>query len=130
MPGVEYYSAINFPLLLFGRLSEAHLVKKEAFQELDARALLMPYATSTVSPEVDANPSSIFEVLRTAYYARPGNSFINPFLRTGSSELAIYNVDVLIFVFNNGGIYYGDCDEANQQLKLNGGVRKAAELRN
>ncbi|KAI4127279.1 MAG: hypothetical protein LQ338_003283 [Usnochroma carphineum] len=32
--------------------------------------------------------------------------------------MARYRMDVLIFVLNNGGIYHGDCAEANQWFKL------------
>ena len=32
--------------------------------------------------------------------------------------MARYNMDVLIFVINNGGIYHGDCEDSDQWLKL------------
>jgi 2-hydroxyacyl-CoA lyase 1 len=32
--------------------------------------------------------------------------------------VARYNMDILIFVINNGGIYHGDCDDADEWLKL------------
>jgi 2-hydroxyacyl-CoA lyase 1 len=42
--------------------------------------------------------------------------------------MARYNMDVLIFVINNGGIYHGDCEDSDQWLKLqeSGGLRSTS----
>ena len=42
--------------------------------------------------------------------------------------MARYNMDVLMFVINNGGIYHGDCEDSDQWLKLQerGGLRSTS----
>jgi 2-hydroxyacyl-CoA lyase 1 len=42
--------------------------------------------------------------------------------------MARYNMDVLIFVINNGGIYHGDCEDSDQWLRLQerGGLRSTS----
>lgn len=38
--------------------------------------------------------------------------------------MARYNMDILIFVINNGGIYHGDSDEEDQWLRLQENTQK------
>ena len=41
--------------------------------------------------------------------------------------MARYVVDVLIFVMNNGGVYYGDRDDASERLKVRSQMQKGAQ---
>jgi len=77
MAGVGNSSANVFPLLLIAGSSETHLVTRGAFQELDAISLLTPHTKTAVRPGLDAIPRSISGAFRTAFYGRPGTSFVD-----------------------------------------------------
>ncbi|KAL9023441.1 MAG: hypothetical protein Q9180_008234, partial [Flavoplaca navasiana] len=72
-------SSVNaFPLLLLAGSSEAHLASKGAFQELDAVSFLTPHTKSAYRPAtLDAVSDSIHNAYRSAYYGRPGPSFVD-----------------------------------------------------
>ena len=40
--------------------------------------------------------------------------------------MARYSMDVLIFVMNNGGVYHGDCDDADEWLAMQGKTQDGA----
>ncbi|KAL9024762.1 MAG: hypothetical protein Q9196_006271, partial [Gyalolechia fulgens] len=72
-------STVNaFPFLLLAGSSETHLVTKGAFQELDAISFLTPHTKLALRPpSLDAIPEAIENAYRTAWYGRPGPSFID-----------------------------------------------------
>jgi 2-hydroxyacyl-CoA lyase 1 len=58
--------------------SETHLVTQGAFQELDAVSLLTPSTKTAIRPpSVEAIPDILENAYRTAFYGRPGTSFVD-----------------------------------------------------
>lgn len=72
-------SDINaFPFLLLAGSSETHLTHRGAFQELDAISFLTPYTKLALRPpSLDIIPEAMQNAYRTAWYGRPGPSFID-----------------------------------------------------
>ena len=72
-------SSINaWPMLLLAGSSETHLVKRGAFQELDAISLLSPHTKLSVRPpSLGTIPSLIQDAYRTSWYGRPGTGFVD-----------------------------------------------------
>ncbi|KAL9633664.1 MAG: hypothetical protein Q9204_003300 [Flavoplaca sp. TL-2023a] len=78
IPGISNSSVNAFPLLLLAGSSEAHLASKGAFQELDAVSFLTPHTKSAYRPAaLDAISDAIHNAYRSAYYGRPGPSFVD-----------------------------------------------------
>ncbi|KAK9448042.1 thiamine diphosphate-binding protein [Limtongia smithiae] len=72
-------SAHNFfPLLLLAGSSESHQVYKGAFQEIDQVATLAPLTKfSARPPSLSLLPSTIEKAYRTAYFGRPGPTYVD-----------------------------------------------------
>ncbi|KAL8731100.1 MAG: hypothetical protein Q9166_003628 [cf. Caloplaca sp. 2 TL-2023] len=78
IPGIGNSSANAFPFLLVAGSSETHLTSKGAFQELDAISFLAPHTKLALRPAtLDAIPDAVRNAYRTAWYGRPGPSFID-----------------------------------------------------
>ncbi|KAL8849778.1 MAG: hypothetical protein Q9221_005261 [Calogaya cf. arnoldii] len=78
IPGISNSSVNAFPFLLLAGSSETHLTSKGAFQELDAVSYLTPHTKSSLRPaELDAIPDAIQNAYRSAFYGRPGPSFVD-----------------------------------------------------
>ncbi|KAL9597849.1 MAG: hypothetical protein Q9219_004870 [cf. Caloplaca sp. 3 TL-2023] len=78
IPGVGNSSVNAFPFLLLAGSSETHLTSKGAFQELDAISFLTPHTKLALRPaSLEAIPEALEKVYRTAWYGRPGPSFID-----------------------------------------------------
>ncbi|KAL8806609.1 MAG: hypothetical protein Q9182_001257 [Xanthomendoza sp. 2 TL-2023] len=78
IPGVGNSSVNAFPFLLLAGSSETHLIYKGAFQELDAISFLTPHTKLAVRPAtLDAIPNAVQNAYRTAWYGRPGPSFVD-----------------------------------------------------
>ncbi|KAL2062956.1 hypothetical protein VTL71DRAFT_6028 [Oculimacula yallundae] len=77
MAGIGNSSANAFPMLLLAGSSETHLVARGAFQELDAICLLSPHTKVAIRAGQDSIPQSLSEAYRTAFYGRPGTSFVD-----------------------------------------------------
>ncbi|KAL8658731.1 MAG: hypothetical protein Q9226_000802 [Calogaya cf. arnoldii] len=77
-PGISNSSVNAFPFLLLAGSSETHLTSKGAFQELDAVSYLTPHTKSSLRPaDLDAIPDAIQNAYRSAFYGRPGPSFVD-----------------------------------------------------
>ncbi|KAL8926856.1 MAG: hypothetical protein Q9208_002665 [Pyrenodesmia sp. 3 TL-2023] len=77
-PGIGNSTVNGFPFLLLAGSSETHLTSKGAFQELDAISFLAPHTKVALRPaSLDAIPDTIHNAYRTAWYGRPGPSFID-----------------------------------------------------
>ena len=72
-------SSINaWPMLLFAGSSETHLLKRGAFQELDAVSLLSPHTKISVRPpSLGSIPPLIQDAYRISWYGRPGTGFVD-----------------------------------------------------
>ncbi|KAL8902126.1 MAG: hypothetical protein Q9207_004875 [Kuettlingeria erythrocarpa] len=78
IPGIANSNVNGFPFLLLAGSSETHLTTKGAFQELDAISFLTPHTKVASRPaSLDAIPDVIHNAYRTAWYGRPGASFID-----------------------------------------------------
>ncbi|KAL8903235.1 MAG: hypothetical protein Q9171_007470, partial [Xanthocarpia ochracea] len=78
LPGISNSSVNAFPFLLLAGSSETHLTSKGAFQELDAISFLTPHTKAALRPAaLDTIPDAIRHAYRSAYYGRPGPSFID-----------------------------------------------------
>ncbi|KAI4175224.1 MAG: hypothetical protein LQ343_001760 [Gyalolechia ehrenbergii] len=78
VPGIGNSSVNAFPFLLLAGSSETHLTTKGAFQELDAISFLTPHTKLALrTTSHDAVPEAIKNAYRTAWYGRPGPSFID-----------------------------------------------------
>ncbi|KAL8757258.1 MAG: hypothetical protein Q9184_004254 [Pyrenodesmia sp. 2 TL-2023] len=78
IPGIGNSTVNGFPFLLLAGSSETHLTSKGAFQELDAISFLAPHTKVALRPtSLDAIPDTIHNAYRTAWYGRPGPSFID-----------------------------------------------------
>ncbi|KAL8990947.1 MAG: hypothetical protein Q9169_007989, partial [Polycauliona sp. 2 TL-2023] len=78
IPGIGNSNVNAFPFLLLAGSAETHLISKGAFQELDAISFLTPHTKSALRPgALDAIPDVIQNAYRSAYYGRPGPSFVD-----------------------------------------------------
>ncbi|KAK9461464.1 thiamine pyrophosphate enzyme, N-terminal TPP binding domain-containing protein [Lipomyces oligophaga] len=67
-----------FPLLLLAGSSESHQVYKGAFQEIDQVATLTPMTKfSSRPPSLALLPSTLERAYRTAYFGRPGATYVD-----------------------------------------------------
>lgn len=78
IPGVGNASVNHLPLLLLAGSSETHQIEKGAFQELDQVSYLAPHTKlSARPPTLDALPKLLEKAYRTAYFGRPGPTYID-----------------------------------------------------
>ena len=76
--GVGNASANHLPFLLLAGSSETHQVEKGAFQELDQVAYLAPHTKLSVRPaSIEAIPTLLEKAYRTAYFGRPGPTYVD-----------------------------------------------------
>ncbi|KAL8648603.1 MAG: hypothetical protein Q9210_004893 [Variospora velana] len=78
VPGIGNSNVNAFPFLLLAGSAETHLIAKGAFQELDAITFLTPHTKLSLRPaSLDAIHDAIQNAYRTAWYGRPGPSFVD-----------------------------------------------------
>lgn len=78
LAGVGNASANHLPLLLLAGSSESHQIEKGAFQELDQVAFLKPHTKLAAKPASLASvPKLLEKAYRTAYFGRPGPTYID-----------------------------------------------------
>lgn len=76
--GVGNASANHLPFLLLAGSSETHQIEKGAFQELDQVAYLAPHTKFAARPpSIEAIPTLLEKAYRTAYFGRPGPTYLD-----------------------------------------------------
>ena len=67
-----------WPLLVLAGSHESYLTTKGSFQEMDAIALVTPHVKLAIRPQApDFVPNAIANAYKTAWYGRPGPTFID-----------------------------------------------------
>lgn len=78
LSGVENARANAFPLLLLAGSAESHQREKGAFQELNQVSAALPYTKMAAQPaSVSSVPPLLEKAYRTAYFGRPGATYID-----------------------------------------------------
>ena len=67
-----------WPLLVLAGSHESYLTTKGAFQEMDAISLVTPHVKLAIRPQApDFIPNALSNAYRTAWYGRPGPTFVD-----------------------------------------------------